>query len=153
MKTLLNLSALVLILGVMPTFAAEDDGFLKERIKVALNDMVKDVRAAETPNAKRDRIEGFLDRLDRGSNLAKHLPMGEEQRIALENVQKRFAGYAAEYRGTADRAGVPDGELDAFASFMQQDIEQAAEVAWGSGGVYLSVGAIIIILLILILIT
>lgn len=131
---------------------ASDHGLLQERVKISLNEMVTDVRTAETPAAKRAVMEGFLDRFESRSRIAAKLPLNDEQRAGLSSLQSRFAGYAAELNGTGPAAGVADDELDAFAGFMQQDLEQAA-ASWGSGGIYLSTGAVIIILLILLLIT
>jgi hypothetical protein len=127
--------------------ASPNSGQLQERVKVALNGMVQEVKAAETPAAKREVMERFLNKVDRSSRMAERLPLGEENRAALNMLKGRFAGYSAELAGTDGQVGVPDGDLDAFAGFMQQDLEQAAV----SGGVYLSTGAIIIVLLILIL--
>jgi hypothetical protein len=98
-------------------------------------------------------MDRFLAKAERGSRVTERLPMGKENRTALKSLQTRFAGYSAELKGTGDGAGVADGDLDSFAGFMQQDLEQAADAVWGGGGIYLSVGAIIIILLILLLIT
>ncbi len=134
------------------TAQASDHGLLQERVKISLNKMVTEVRTAETPAAKRAVMENFLNRFENRSRLAEKLPLNDEQRAGLAALQLRFAGYAAELNGTEAVAGVPDGELDAFAGFMQQDLEQAA-ASWGSGGIYLSTGAVIIILLILLLIT
>ena len=76
----------------------------------------------------------------------------KEQRAALDMLQDKFAGYQAELKGLQGHDRVADRDLDAFAGFVQQDLEQA-EVAWDSGGIYLSVGAIIVILLVLLLVT
>lgn len=129
-----------------------DHGLLQARVKVALNDMVADVRAADNAEAKRAVLERYLDKFESRARLAGRLPLDDEHRAALTSLQTRFAGYSQELRGDEARAGVADGDLDAFASFMQHDLEQAAST-WGSGGIYLSTGAVIIILLILILIT
>ncbi len=131
---------------------ASDHGLLQERVKVSLNEMVAEVRSAETPHAKRAVMEGFLNRFESRSRIAEKLPLNDEQRAGLTALQTRFADYAAELNGAGNVPGVADGELDAFAGFMQQDLEQAA-ASWGSGGIYLSTGAVIIILLILLLIT
>jgi hypothetical protein len=136
-----------------PAEASANPRMLQERVKVALNEMVQEVKASETPADKRAVIDRFLAKAERGSRVAERLPMGRDTRVALKGLQSRFAGYSAELKGTGDRTGVADGDLDAFAGFMQQDLEQAADAVWGGGGIYLSVGAIIIILLILLLVT
>jgi hypothetical protein len=126
----------------------------QERLKGALNEIVQEVREAESPAAKRAILDRFLSRADRNTRLLEALPgAGDGKKAALGAFQERFAGYSAQLHGTEGKQRVADNELDAFATFMQQDLEQAAEVEWGSGGIYLSVGAVIIILLILILVT
>jgi hypothetical protein len=152
LSTVMFASALALATAV-PAEASANPRMLQERVKVALNEMVQEVRASETPADKRAVMERFLAKAERGSRVAERLPMGRDTRAALEGLQSRFAGYSAELTGTEERAGVADGDLDAFAGFMQQDLEQAADAVWGGGGIYLSVGAIIIILLILLLVT
>lgn len=135
-----------------PAHASTDHGLLQARMKVALNEMVTEVKTAESPAAKRAVLDRFLSKIENRSRLAEKLPLGEEHRTVLTALQNRFAGYAQELNGTENAPGVADGDLDAFAGFMQQDLEQA-DSSWGSGGIYLSTGAVIIILLILILIT
>jgi hypothetical protein len=149
MKSLFKFAAVLafMTVAVVPARADENRDMLQARMKTALNEMVQDVRAAETPAAKRETMERFLDKIEQRAQLAGKIPfMGAENREALSFVQEKFAGYHAELQGQ------PDRDLDGFANFVQQDLEQA-ESSWGSGGIYLSTGAIIIILIILILIT
>jgi hypothetical protein len=134
--------------AVLPAQAAENEG-AQQRLKVALNGMVQDVREAETAPAKRAVIGQFIGRMERNAQVTELLPfLGEEKRAALEDLREKFGGYQAELQGLDGRDGVADSDLDAFAGFMQQDLEQAAT----SGGIYLSTGAVIIILLILLLV-
>jgi hypothetical protein len=131
----------------IPLQAAAPRDFAQERIKSALNTMVQNVKKAETPADKREALNGFLTRADRVAALLQRAPfMEKSQRQAAASLQQKFAGYSAALQGTSEQAPLQDGELDAFASFMQQDIEQA------DGGIYLSTGAVIIVLIILILI-
>jgi hypothetical protein len=141
------------VLFLATALAAPAQAGNQERVKEALNTVVQDVREAESPAAKRAVLDRFLDKADRNARLMEELPFGSEKQAGLKTLREKFAGYAVQLHGGAGLSGVPDGGLDAFASFMQQDLEQAADAAWGNGGIYLSAGAIIIILLILILIT
>jgi hypothetical protein len=126
---------------------------LQKRVKISLNAMVQDVREAPTADAKRVVLEQFITKIDRGTGLVQRLPfLTTEHHAALEHLQTRFDGYATVLHGTSSNdqdgtAAVADSDLDAFASFMQNDLEQAQ-----SGGVYLSTGAIIIVLLIILII-
>src|SRR5690606_6982884 len=129
-------------LATMQPAQASGQDLLQERVKISLNDMVAEVRGAETPAAKRAVMQHFLERFENRSRIAEQLPLNEAQRAALTAFQTRFAGYATELNGSEHQPGVTDGDLDAFAGFMQQDLEQAA-ASWGSGGIYLSTGAVI----------
>jgi hypothetical protein len=139
--------------AALPAHAAQDHGLLQARVKVALNEMVQDVKSAETPAAKREVLGRFVAKIEHRAELAGKIPfLPAEHRAALNVLQGKFGTYNAALQGQPGQGGVPDKDLDSFASFMQQDLEQA-EAAWGDGGIYLSFGAVIIILLIIILIT
>jgi hypothetical protein len=149
MKSLFKFAAVLAFVTVaaVPARADENRDLLQARMKTALNEMVQDVRAAATPAEKRETMEQFFGKVEQRARLANNLPfLGAENREALTFVQGKFAGYHADLKTQADR------DLDGFANFVQQDLEQA-ESSWSSGGIYLSTGAIIIILIILILIT
>jgi hypothetical protein len=156
MKTLSKYAGILFFMAAvaLPAQAGQDHGMLQARVKVALNEMVQDVKAAGTPAAKREVMEHFLGKIQHRAGLAGKIPfLPAENRSALNLLQGKFVGYEATLKGTPGMGGVEDKDLDSFASFVQQDLEQAAEASWGNGGIYLSAGAIIIILLILILIT
>jgi hypothetical protein len=155
MKTLSKRLGMLLFLAaaVLPAQAADDKEVLQSRVKAALNEMVQEVKSQESAEAKRETLERFIGKVERRAGWLETMPFIEkEQRAALSMLQGKFAGYQAELKGLQGRDRVADRDLDAFASFVQQDLEQA-EVTWDDGGVYLSVGAIIIILLVLLLVT
>lgn len=156
MKSAFKFAALLAFLtaAVAPAHAGENRDLLESRMKTALNEMVQEVRAAETPEAKRETLEGFIGKVERRAGWLESMPfMDAEHRAALSLMKDKFAGYHAELQGLEGKTRVADGELDAFAGFVQHDLEQADAVAWDGGGIYLSVGAIIIILIILVLVT
>ena len=131
---------------------AENTGTAMEQFKGALNGMVQQVHAERDPAVKREIIGRFLGRVEAGTRLADRLPwLPEKDRQSLALFQDKIHGYSAELQGANGREKVGDSGLDPFANYVQQDMEQAASAYWDGGGVYLSVGAIIIILIILIL--
>jgi len=149
MKSAFKLAGILafMMAAVVPAQADENRDMLQARMKTALNEMVQDVREAGTPEAKRETMDKFFAKVEQRARWAESLPfLSAENREALAFVKGKFASYHA------DLQGQPDRDLDGFAGFVQQDLEQA-ESSWGSGGIYLSTGAIIIILIILILIT
>lgn len=143
---------LLVLLAAGGASAGDDTDVLNARIKASLNTMVQDVHAAPTPVEKRAVLDQFLARAERATGLAEKLPfLSEENRAALHVLQGKFDRYSLEFHGAPGSgsgnagAGVPNGSLDAFASYMQNDLEQA------NGGIYLSTGAIIIVLLIILI--
>jgi hypothetical protein len=129
-----------------PTQAQTSSDLIGQRVKSSLNTMVQDVHTAETHAEKRVVLDRFLAKVSRGTTILTAVPLlSEENRAALEVIQARFEKYSGMLHGVSEENVVADGDLDAFASYMQQDLEQA------SGGVYLSTGAIIIVLLIILI--
>ena len=154
MKTLSKFVGILFFTVAMalPVQAEDNHGALQARVKVALNEMVQDVKDAESPAEKREVLNRFVGKIEHRADLAGKIPfLSVENHAALNMLQGKFEGYKNELQATSGN-GIADKDLDAFASFVQQDLEQA-EASWGSGGIYLSTGAIIVILLIIILVT
>lgn len=123
---------------------------LEAQFKSALNGMVQEVRAADGAAAKREALEDFTGRMDLG--LEKILVQGgldAADRATLAALKTRFVLYRTELQGKEGLARVEDDNLDAFAAYIQQDLEQAPV----NGGIYISAGALIIILLLLLILT
>ena len=133
-----------------PLEARSGATLLEQQYKAALNGLVQEVRSAEDPAQKREVLEEFTGRLDLG--LEKILGQGgidAADRAALGALKERFAAYRSELHGRDGLEKVEDGNLDAFAAYIQQDMEQAPV----NGGVYISAGALIVILLLLLILT
>ena len=138
---------LLTLLAGVPARAETGSETVGQRVKSSLNEMVQDVRAAGTPTEKREVMNRFLARASRGASVLEALPFqSAESQAATGLLKKRFDRYAADLQGAPGTTAVADGDLDAFAAYMQNDLEQAA-----GGGVYLSTGAVIIVLLILLI--
>ncbi|HEX2613289.1 MAG TPA: hypothetical protein VHO02_06835 [Fibrobacteria bacterium] len=158
MKPMIRLAGILILaaIAVAPASAApqmQGGDVMQSRVKAALNEMVQDVKAAPAPAEKRRILEKFLGKIETRSKWAQSLPfVDDENREMLAQLHDRFATHRAELMGTSGGAPVTDAALDAYASFLQQDMEQA-EASWGNGGIYLSTGAVIIVLLIIILVT
>ena len=148
--SLLSASAFLFasILVVSATSVAEarsPSAAFEARLKESYNTMVQDVREAKTPTAKQEIIDGFLARHEQGLGLLeKMLPASNESRIAATSMRARIHAYRVELAGMDMQGSSASTNLNAFASYLQQTVEQA-------DGIYLSVGAIIIILLVLII--
>ena len=144
-----TVSALALCLCAVASPLQARDGatLLEERFKTAINDMVREAEAAPDPASRRELLHGFVVRMDDG--LGKALEGGalsEADRASLGALQARFQAYRAELEGRDGFVRVEDADLGRFASYVQQDLEQAPV----GGGIYISAGALIVILLLLI---
>jgi hypothetical protein len=155
MKSMIRLAGILILASIAaaPARAADGGDAMRTRVKSALNEMVQEVKAAPTPQEKREVLENFLGKVERRSEWAQALPFVDDgNRAALAKLHDKFSAHRAELAGSGNGAPVADADLDAFASYVQNDLEQA-EASWGNGGIYLSTGAVIIILLIIILVT
>lgn len=144
--------ALVLGLAVSttPLHAKPGATLVEERFKASLNEMVQKVHAVEEPAAKRQALIGWTERLDNGlERILDMESLDARDRAGLSALRTRFHAYRDELGGKGGLARVEDADLDGFAAFMQQDLEQAPI----GGGVYISAGTLIIILLLIILLT
>ena len=141
----ISASMLMMVFVVVVTQrAAAGSGVLEERFKVSLNTAIQNVRETEDPIAKRKMLGDFLIRMDQGLGVAK-AAVSEKDGRALDVLQLKLRTDYAELSGHGT-VKVPDADLNRFANYVQQDVEQAA------GGIYISVGGLIIILLLLIII-
>jgi len=150
MKKFPLMLAFAFLAASAPLSASSGSVLVEERYKAALNRIVQEVRATPDPVGKREILGKYLDKMQSGLRQAGGMESitGPDRRT-LVSMGEKVAAYQAELLGQSGYAAVADADLDAFAGYMQQAMEQAPI----GGGVYLSGGAIIIILLILLLIT
>lgn len=154
MESLMKKQSLIFGLAILaasiPLLASPGSVLVEERYKAALNRIVQEVRATPDPDAKREILGSYLGKMQSGLRQAGDMESitGPDRRT-LVSMGEKVSAYQAELEGHSGYAAVADADLDAFAGYMQQAMEQAPI----GGGVYLSGGAIIIILLILLLIT
>lgn len=147
MKKYLSILLLALTATFVPAKAATGSAVLEEQYKSALNRMVQEVRQAPGPAEKRavlaHFVTGMRDGLQRAEGMAS--PQSPD-RATLHSLAGKFSGYDAELNGNGGYVRVADADLDAYAGFIQQSMEQAPM----GGGVYISGTALIVILLLLI---
>ena len=147
MKKLFALFTLALLAATVPAKAAPGSALVEEQYKAALSRLTQEVRQAQSPTEKREILHHFVDGMRDGLQKAETLEsIQPSDRETLRSVAGKFDGYKAELDGMNGYARVADADLDAFAGYVQQGMEQAPI----NGGVYLSGTAIIIILLVLI---
>lgn len=147
MKKLFALFTFALLAVTAPAQAAPGAALVEEQYKAALSRLTQDVRQAPSPTEKREILQRFVNGMQDGLQKAENLEsIQESDRETLRSVAGRFQAYKAELDGTDGYDRVADADLDGFAGYVQQGMEQAPM----GGGVYLSGTALIVILLLLI---
>ncbi len=141
--------ALFIFITSAPLRAEDGSAALEARFHNSLSEVVREVRNANTPMEKRIILQHFLTKMENGMEKAQGMAiLNTQDRQVVQGLQKKFLAYDAELNGQNGLELVADAKLDAFAGYIQQDMEQANH----GGGIYLSASAIIIILLLLIII-
>lgn len=146
---LLRLRSLVLLLFaiglVSPAQTARGDVNPHSRLKKHVRDVVQKVKAAPTATEKRSilnkelrRMISALDRIENYGSLSK------KDKRAVDALRTRLQAKLDELRGANGYEAVPDGELDAFADYVQQDFERADTVT-----ISVTTALLIIILIVL----
>ena len=101
----------------------------QEKIKKYINDAVEQVHEAESPEQKRSSLNSSLDRLittlDRIEQLDQ-VPEADKKNIA--DLKNDFQNKKDELNGENGFTKVPANQLNEFASFVQQDFEQADRI-------------------------
>lgn len=121
-----TISFLFLLFGVTAVSLHAQSPDAHDRLKKQINEMVEHVEEAETAVEKREILNHSFNDLitafDKVSAM-KRVPQSDKEAIAdfKNTVQEK----KDELNGTNGYEQVPDNELDEFADYVQQDIEQA----------------------------
>lgn len=140
-------TSLMLILAVAFHFSAlAQSGDASTKFKKYVNDIVKQVKKAEAPDQKRELLNQSFDHLvgafDRVSSM-KGVSEGDKE--AIGKLKANIIEKKKELNGLDGFAGVKDNQLNNFADYVQQDIEQADET------ITISVTVLLLIIIILLL--
>jgi hypothetical protein len=147
------LIGMVTALGTTPLRAAQNrENLLSEILKSSIHKMVVEVKEANDPGVKRKIIGHYLSGMEQGlTKMASNSELTATDRKVVAQIGLRFQNNLDIFYGTNETHKVPDSELNAFADYIQQQSEQAGS-DW-NGGIYLSTGAILILILLLIIFT
>lgn len=136
----------LLFAGVTHTVKAQNNEAVN-MFKKHINKVVEKVEKAETPEEKRDLLNTSFDKLltsfDRVEKMKK---LSESDQAALNNLRSTVTEKKNELNGMEGYRRVPDNQLNNFANFVQQDLEQADQT------ITISVTVLLLIIIILILI-
>ncbi len=140
-------AVLVLVAIAAPLFADNAQTKWENRLKEYFNDLLLEVEQTKDPAEKRALLNESLERFLTAMDRIQRLPFfNQEQREALARFDAAVQEKHDELNGAAGFAMVANADLDDFAGYMVQDLEQAAR-----SYIVLSTAAIIIIILVLII--
>ena len=140
-------AVLVLAAIAAPLFADNAQTRLENRFKDYFNNLLLEVQKTKDPAEKRALLNESLERFLTAMNRLQKLPLlNQEQRKALARFGAEVQEKHDELNGAAGFARVANADLDDFAGYMVQDLEQAVR-----SYIVLSTAAIIIIIVLLII--
>ena len=142
----LTISFLLLLFSVtvIPVRAQTTDAH--DRLKKHINQMVENVQQAETVTEKRDILNQSFDDLMTTFDKVHEMDLvSNSDKEAIADFRNTIQEKKDELNGTNGYDKVPDSQLDEFADYVQQDIEQADRVITIS----LTTALLIIIILLL----
>ena len=141
------MAVLLLVAIAAPLFADNAQTKWENRLKEYFNDLLLKVEETKDPAEKRALLNESLERFLTAMDRVQRLPfLNQEQREALARFDAEVQEKHDELNGVAGFAMVANADLDDFAGFMVQDLEQAMR-----SYVVLSTAAIIIIIVLLII--
>jgi hypothetical protein len=119
----------------------------QDKVHNYLNDAALKVKATDNPVEKREILRKSLSEMTRAIETVKSGPMSSEQDDAsLDRIQAIVQEKSDELVGANGFDRVPDDQLNAFSTYVVQDMEQASK------NITISVVTALLIIIILILI-
>lgn len=113
--------------ALLPLKAQQPDAH--DRLKAEINKMVENVKVAETADEKREILNTSFDNLIHTFNKVQTVEsVPESDKEALADLEENILDKKNELNGKDGYEKVPDNQLNDFAQFVQQDIEQADRV-------------------------
>jgi len=119
----------------------------QDKVHNYFNDAALKVKATESPVQKREILSKNLSEMTRAIDTAKGAPLTSEQdNASLDRIKATLQEKSDELAGTNGFERVPDDQLNAFATYIVQDMEQADK------NITISLVAALLIVIIIILI-
>ncbi|RPI72363.1 MAG: hypothetical protein EHM47_08435 [Ignavibacteriales bacterium] len=99
---------------------------LKKELQKYINEIITEVKEAENPEEKREMLNDLFEDLQSAFSIAKNSPyVPEEDHKGIDELQSKITDRYYELNGLNGFNKVQDYNLNQFASFTLQDIEQA----------------------------
>ena len=146
-RRLLWVAMLLLVAVALPLAAESDLVKWQNRLKEYFNGVAMEVKGLEDAAEKRDVLNRALDRLFGALDQMERLPgLTDRQKEAIALFRAEVQEKHDELGGLDGFQAVANADLDAFADYMVQDLEQAQSYFVISG-----LGLLLIILILIIL--
>ena len=130
-----------------PVLAQDEAAKLQNKLKGYLNEVAVKVKNTEDPAQKREILNSTFEKVFKAVDKVEQLPAaGKENQNFLATFRQGVQEKYDELNGLKDFARVGDEELNAFADYVVQDMEQAKDIA-----IYTTTTTLIIIALLIIL--
>ncbi len=138
---------LLLFAAVQPLIAMDSSSRLEDQFKEYMNQIRMKVKEIDDPVEKRAMLNMTLQKILRALDTVSTLEsLSEKDRKAIAAVRSGFQDQYNELNGLNGFEKVADTDLNSFADYMLQELEQARRM------ISMSVAAFIIIILLIILI-
>jgi hypothetical protein len=138
-KNAIRLLVVIGVLGWAGTAMSQD------RVHNYLNDTSLKVKAATSPEQKREILSTGLSAMTRAIDTVKGAPLTTEQdRTHLNRLQADLQEKSDELMGVNGFDRVPDNQLNAFSTYVVQDMEQADKT--------ITVSLVVVLLIVIIII-
>jgi hypothetical protein len=139
-----NVLQLLVVMGVLGSAGMS---MAQDKVHNYLNDTALKVQATESPVQKREILGKSLSEMTRAIDTVKGAPLTTDQdRATLNRLQANVQEKSDELVGANGFERVPDDQLNAFSTYVVQDMEQADQKITIS----LVVALLIVIIIILI---
>lgn len=140
--------ALMLLFAVQPVQAEDLSDDPMDRFKQYLNRMVAEVKKKDDPAEKRAVLDESLQKMRKAADRVKQMPgVDVEDKANLEVLEANLADKQAQLDGKDGYEQVDDAQLDRFADYVQQDLEQAQRLVISIGATTLALLIILLLLL------
>ena len=118
----------------------------QDKLKNHFSDVANKVKATEDPTAKREVLNESLNKMQSALNTVQGSPLvSKNDKEGIAQFKVTLQDKQDELAGLNGYAGVPDAQLNDFADYIVQDMEQAETVT-------ISLVALLLIILIAVLI-
>jgi hypothetical protein len=147
MKKMKILCIIFLLSVVVQPLMAMNSADLENKFKDYMNEIRLKVKTVDDPAEKRALLDMTLQKILTALDTVSALEsLSDKDRAAIAVIRNNFQNKRDELNGKNGFEKVRDTDLDRFADYMLQDIEQARQI------ISMSVAAFIIIILLIILI-